>query len=202
MNIVLIVINYLLPLFALTLLFIGLWKQLKRFVFTALLISLLAIVLQYEIAGGELLGTYFNYHNAVIYTLSFIILLTALSYLFIKNKRLQGKYIRYPAGILLVILIGASFIILINIWINASFIANKLPGTSIIQVATFHELNHCKNNYIFYKVDSTGKLLYLCPNHYGLIAKTGIVSARPELIIRQMTQHHTPNSFKKGSVNY
>ncbi|WP_133130460.1 type I secretion system protein LssZ [Legionella yabuuchiae] len=191
MNIILNTIGYLIPLLALILFLVGMVKKRKRFVLASLIVSLIGILLQYETAGGEIFGNYFGYKNALIYSLSFIILIIALFYIGIASKEMQGKF-RYPTLVLFTILFFASAIILINVWINAYFIENTLKDTTVIQVATFDKNEFCAHDFLFYKVAPDGKMHYLCPNHYVLIAKTDILKLPPELFIKQYLAGQTP----------
>ncbi|GGI75984.1 type I secretion system protein LssZ [Legionella impletisoli] len=200
MNIILNTISYLLPLLALILLLVGMFKKRKRFVLASLLVSLIGILLQYETAGGEIFGLYFNYKNALIYTLSFLILMIALIYIGIASKEMRGRF-RYPTLFLFMVLFFASSIILVNVWINAWFIEHTLKDTTVIQVATFKKNEFCAHDYLFYKVSPDGKMQYLCPNHYVLIAKTGRLDLHPELFIQQYLAGQTPYGWFKDQNN-
>ncbi|KTC65881.1 type I secretion system LssZ [Legionella adelaidensis] len=71
MNILTHVINYLLPLLGLLLLILGIVRRGINYVMVALWLSLIAFLLNYQMAGGEVLGSYFDYHHASIYTLKY-----------------------------------------------------------------------------------------------------------------------------------
>lgn len=177
-----------LPLLAVILLIVGLTKQRINYLISALWLSLIALLLHYQTAGGELLGTYFNYTNSAIYTLNLVVLITTILCLFYKLPLFQGKRIRYATGLFSVCLIIGGLLLLINLWINARFVETRRPGTPIMQVAAFTPLSYCSYRYVFYKVALDGKIGYLCPNYYGVIPSAGTLDLSPAFLLNQLGQ--------------
>ncbi len=177
-----------LPLLAIVLLIIGIKKERVNYFISALWLSVIALLLHYQTAGGEILGTYFNYTNAAIYTVNLLVLITTLLALFYKLPLFEGKHIRYIKAMISGILILGSVVLGINLWMNAYFIEHRNPGTPLMQVATFTKLPYCHYSYVFYKVDPEGKIGYLCPNYYGLIPSMGTLDVSPQFLLNQLGQ--------------
>lgn len=188
-------LHYALPLIGTILLVMGIKTHRINYVIASLWLSLISIVLHYQMAGGEILGSYFGYQNATIYTLNLLVLIITLLYLFFKVTMFQGKLSRYISGVVSISLIVGSLLLLINLWINARFIENRRLGTPVLQVATFSPLKYCTYHYVFYKIGMDGKINYMCPNHYGIIPSVGHVDVLPDVILNQLAQHI------KGSPN-
>lgn len=188
-------LHYALPLIGTILLVMGIKTHRINYVIASLWLSLISIVLHYQMAGGEILGSYFGYQNAAIYTLNLLVLIITLLYLFFKVTMFQGKLSRYISGVVSISLIVGSLLLLINLWINARFIENRRLGTPVLQVATFSPLKYCTYHYVFYKIGMDGKINYMCPNHYGIIPSVGHVDVLPDVILNQLAQHI------KGSPN-
>ncbi|HBD7405440.1 TPA: type I secretion system protein LssZ, partial [Legionella pneumophila] len=72
------VIHCIFPLIALTLLIIGIKRNAIYYIISSLWISLISLVIHYQTSGGEILGTYFNYLNATIYTINLLVLCLSL----------------------------------------------------------------------------------------------------------------------------
>ena len=182
------VLHDLLPLLAIIFLLIGLNTQRINYVISALWLSLIALLLHYQTAGGEILGTYFNYKNAAIYSINLVVLITTLLCLFYRLPLFQGKRTRYATGFLSAFMVIGGLLLLINLWMNACFIENRRPGTPIMQVATYTALPYCSYHYVFYKVGMDGKIGYLCPNHYGIIPSSGTLELSPTFLLNQLGQ--------------
>ncbi|MCP0913290.1 MULTISPECIES: type I secretion system protein LssZ [Legionella] len=182
------VINYLLPFLCLVFLLLGLSKNLLNYILIALWLSLVALLISYHGAGGEIFGTYFNYKNALLYSLNIVIAVIAFLYVCFNVSSFQGKYVRYLIGFIAALVITGSALLLINLWINARFVESRLPGTALMEVVTFTPAEYCNNRFVFYKIGSNGKVSYLCPNHYGLIPSVGNLDTPPEFIIRQLNR--------------
>lgn len=177
--------HIILPLISLLLLIIGIKNRYKNYVIFALWINILAIIIHYQLAGGEILGSYFNYFQSFIYSINLLTLLACLTYL-ILNSDSKTTVFRYLSGLIVAIsFIGVGFL-LINLWINAWFIEHRMPNTPILQVALFKKLDYCSYRYIFYKVSENGSLGFMCPNYYGLIPSVGVLTTTPEFIQRQL----------------
>ena len=186
MDIFLNILHDLFPLLSIILLVIGLKIDRISYIIVALWVSLIALLLHYQAAGGEILGNYFGYKNAAIYTLNLLVLISTLVCLFLNLPVKQRKNLRpLSIGISLCIIIG-SLLLMINLWFNAVFIENKRPGTPILQVATFTSLPYCSYRYVFYKVTTDGKVGYLCPVHYGLIPSTGQLDSMPSFLLQHL----------------
>ncbi|WP_419418647.1 type I secretion system protein LssZ [Legionella sp. D16C41] len=177
--------HIILPLLSLLLLVLGVKNRRKSYIVLAVWISIISLVIHYEIAGGEILGSYFNYLRAFIYSLNLLIILACIIFLTL-NFRSEIASFRYFNSLLGAIsVIGIGFL-LINLWMNAWFIENRLPGTPIFQVGTFQKLNYCSYRYIFYKISQDGSVKFMCPNHYGLIPSIGGLNTAPDFILKQL----------------
>lgn len=186
MNTVLDVLCDALPFFALLLLIIGLKQNRLTFMSSALWLSLIALMLHYQNAGGEILGRYFGYRQAGIYSLNLVVLISALLALCFKLPMLQAKRTRYVTGFISALLVVSTLCLLGNLWINARFIETSRPGTPIMQVVPFTHRPYCSYRYIFYKIGLNGKVSYLCPNHYGLIPSVGELDTPPDFITEHL----------------
>ena len=176
------------PVLGVILLLIGMKTDRINYLIAALWISLIALLLHYQTAGGEILGAYFGYKAAAVYTLNLLVLITTLLCLFFKLTRLQSKLSRYAAGFVSSCIIVSSLLLLTNLWINAFFIENRHPDTPIMQVATFTPPSYCAYRYIFYKVGLDGKISYMCPNYYGIIPSIGHLDVSPNFVLNHLSQ--------------
>lgn len=180
-------IHILFPLIGILLLIIGLSTRRKQLITLALWLSLIALLVHYRTSGGEILGVYFDYTHTLIYSINLIVLVICALYLLLAYARESStSWIRYGSSLLAAFATVGAIILLINLWVNARFIENRLPGTPLLQVSTFGKLDYCNYNYIFYKVDNHGYLEYLCPNYYGLIPSTGRLENVPASIANQL----------------
>ena len=184
------ILHDVLPLLGVILLFIGIKLNRINYIVSALWLSLIGFMLHYQTAGGEILGSYFGYKNAAIYSINLLVLITSLLFLFFKLPLLQGRRLRYATGFTSACLVVGSFLLLTNLWINARFIENRRPGTPILQIATFTTLDYCSYHYVFYKVRNDGKISYMCPNYYGIIPSIGQVDISPSLILNHLVEQH------------
>jgi hypothetical protein len=181
------IINTLFPVVSFFLLFAGKTTRHKNLIVIALWLSLIAIVLQYQTSGGEILGSYFNYYHTSIYTLTIIVLLICLiDVLFSFAKVAVNKSVKYLTAFIAAFSSISVILLLVNLWVNAQFIEDRLPGTPVLQVATFKKLDYCSYSYVFYKVSQHGKMSYLCPNYYGLLPAVGHLKLAPDYVIRQL----------------
>lgn len=187
------ILHIVLPLLGIILLFLGLKKQRPNYIIGALWLSLIALLIHYQAAGGEILGSYFDYKNATIYSINLCILISTLIYLFFKLPMLQKKSIRCFTGLISAFLIVGAAILLINLWVNAYFIENRREGTPIMQVASFAPLQYCNYRYVFYKVGADDRISYLCPNHYGILPSIGYLDVSPEFLLNHLTRHAKQN---------
>ncbi|KTD15646.1 Legionella secretion system protein Z [Legionella gratiana] len=181
------------PLIALILLIIGIKKSAIYYMISALWLSLIAMLIHLQFSGNRIFGTYFNYYNATIYSFNLLILLITLIYIISHlSVAHTSKYVYSFVNAFLVVI---ALLSIVNLWINAFFIENKMEGTPIIQVALFNKPNYCKSKYVFYKVDFDSSIMYLCPNYYGLIPSVGRLAVSPDFIAAQL-----PLSVKKQMV--
>lgn len=180
------VIHSLFPLIALILLIIGVQRKAIYFVISALWISLIALVIHFQTSGGEILGSYFDYINAAIYSINLIILLISFIYV-IEHLSSENGFFKYLSNLVKSIIVIGSILVITNVWINAYFIENKMEGTPVMQVALLQKPDYCTYRYIFYKVATDGTVLYLCPNHYGLIPSIGHLDISPDFITTQLS---------------
>lgn len=181
-------LHVLLPLLGIVLLVAGIIMKRTNFIFGALWICLIALVLHYQTAGGEILGTYFDYKNAAIYSVNLVILIIALLYLFFHLPLFQKKPSRYITGLISACLLVGGILLLINLWMNAYFIETRRTGTPIMQVTTFAPIDYCTYRYVFYKVGLDGHINYMCPNHYGVIPSIGKLEISPEFLLNYLTR--------------
>ncbi|QDP72545.1 type I secretion system protein LssZ [Legionella israelensis] len=181
------IIHILFPVIAAFFLLYGIKQRKNTAVSTALWISLIALLLHYEISGGELLGNYFNYMNAAIYSINIIIVLSALVFL-LSQIKIEGNIWRSLNHLLKAVFIIGCLLLITNVWINAYFIENRMPGTPVMQVANLNNTinSHCKHHHIFYTVTKDGSIRYLCPNKYGLLPGIGTLHLLPEFIAHQL----------------
>jgi len=177
-----------LPLLGIVLLVTGIVMRRTNCIKGALWISLIALLLHYQTAGGEILGTYFGYKNAAIYSINLIVLIITLLYLFFHLPIFQKKPGRYATGLISAFLVVGGILLLINLWMNACFIENRRAGTPIMQVTTFAPIDYCTHQYVFYKVGLDGHINYMCPNHYGIIPSIGKLEISPEFLLNYLTR--------------
>jgi hypothetical protein len=175
------VIDYLFPLIALILLIIGLRRNAIYYVISSLWLSLIALLIHFQSSGGEILGSYFNYFNASIYSINLIILFIAF-FRVVAHLRTENVSLKYLITFIQSLVVIGGLFVFINLWINAYFIENRMPGTPVIQVALLEKSEQCSYRYIFYKVASDRSIVYLCPNYYGLIPSIGRLALDQDFI--------------------
>lgn len=183
------VIHCLFPLIALVLLIIGIRRNAIYYVISSLWISLISLVIHYQTSGGQILGSYFNYLNAAIYSVNLIILFIALIRI-ISHLSNDSTAYKFTSSLLQALIVIGSLLVLSNLWINAYFIENRMTGTPVMQVALLKKPDYCNYRYIFYKVATDGSVIYLCPNYYGFIPSIGKLAISPDFIATQLS---TPN---------
>ncbi|MFA5959149.1 MAG: type I secretion system protein LssZ [Tatlockia sp.] len=190
-------IHTLFPIFGILILGFGILSQRKNYIILALWLSLIALFLHYRASGGEILGSYFNYSHAAIYSLNLVVLVVALLYLLLNaSKGMSSKLLRLGSALFSAGLITGSALLLVNLWVNASFVENRLAGTPILQVAAFNKQAYCGYKYIFYKVGADNKVRFMCPNHYGLMPSIGRLDSAPAYVVKQL-----PNQFQTKFTN-
>lgn len=164
----------------------GLRHHKKEAMHIGLWFTIFAMVLLYNLADGEILGTFFNYENSILYSINLLVLVVILSYLFLTSNWIQKRqWFHYLAYFGILLIVAAGSVLLINVWMNARFIETKNNALPIIQVANYGNNPHCEYQYVFYKMNNQGTIEYLCPNHYFLIPKVGVVSSIPDYIKQQ-----------------
>lgn len=179
-------ISYLLPALGLLFVLYGFFRRRMNYILIALWVSLVTLLLQYQIAGSEILGSYFGYKQSMLYTINLVVLVSALIYMLFQSPQLSNKYIRILFAFLSSVIITAVLILIINLWVNAYFIENRFPGTAIMQVVSFTPPDYCSYRYVFYKVGNDSQVHYLCPNYYGLIPATGTLDTVPDFLTHQL----------------
>ncbi|WP_298621871.1 type I secretion system protein LssZ [uncultured Legionella sp.] len=181
------VIHCIFPLIALVFLVIGVQRKAIYYIISALWLSLIALIILFQTSGGEILGSYFNYLNASIYTANLIVLLISLIYV-ISHLSNESSFFKHLSSLVKSILIVGSIFLITNLWINAYFIENRMNGTPVMQVALLQKPEYCSYRYIFYTVATDGSVVYLCPNHYGLIPSIGHLEVSPDFITTQLSE--------------
>lgn len=181
-------LHVLLPLLGIVLLVTGIMMRRTNCITGALWLSLIALLLDYQTAGGEILGTYYGYKQAAIYSVNLLVLIITLLYLFFTLPLLQKKPARYATGFIAACLVVGGILLLINIWMNACFIENRRVGTPVMQVATFIPVDYCTYRYVFYKVGPDGHINYMCPNHYGVIPSIGQLDVSPAFLLNHLAR--------------
>lgn len=181
------ILQLIFPFFTLLILIIGLITSSKKYLLAALWLSLIATILHYRLANGEILGSYFDIRQATIYSINLIVLLVSLlTIIFVPSFRSAEKKILYLSGLLSAALVTGVFLVLANIWFNAFFLADRMPNTPILQVAVMQKPDYCDYKYVFYKVNLQGKISYMCPAHFGFLPSQGLLLKAPEYVIRQL----------------
>ncbi|KTC86772.1 hypothetical protein [Legionella brunensis] len=191
------VIHSLLPILGLLVLVWGIKSKRNNYILVALWVSLITLLLQYRASGGEILGSYFDYLHAATYSLNLIVLIISILYLlFSFLYATKNTFLRYGAGFVSATLVTGVVLLLINVWVNAYFIENRLPGTPILQVATFNKQTYCDYRYVFYKISPDSKVKFMCPNHYGFLPSVGELTTAPSFVTKQLPKH-LQNKFQQ-----
>lgn len=180
------VIYYLFPVIAFILLIIGIKRSAIQLIISSLWLSLIAIILHFQASGGQILGSYFNYFNSSIYTLTLVVLFVSFLQV-ISHLSFNHYVIKLISGMVNSFILVGSLIVLVNLWINAFFIENRMEGSPILQIALFNKPEYCSYKYIFYKIAKDGSVYYLCPDHYGLVPSMGRLDVSPDFITTQLS---------------
>lgn len=188
-------IHSLFPLVSMVLLFIGIKRKAITYVISALWLSLITVYIQFESAGWQILGSYFNYQNAFNYSLNLLILLIALIKV-VNHLTIDNALFKYASSLFNSFILISCLIVITNLWVNAYFLQNRLEGTPVMQVALMKKPSYCNYRYVFYKVAQDGSVHYLCPDHYGFIPSLGTLTASPDFIAHQLS----PSSPPKGQI--
>jgi len=189
LNLVLTSIIYALPLLSFIFLVLAIKKININFSLTALWCSLIAVIVNYQLAGDEILGSFFNFYNASLYSINLILFVASIIYtLYLLKSHIQSKILSRLASLTAAVLVTAIAILFINLWLNAFFVEKRFINTPIMQVATQEKFSFCDYDYVFFKITPDAKVAYLCPNGHGLIASTGLVSPLPKFLLSQIPQ--------------
>ena len=105
----------------------------------------------------------------------------------IAHLSIDNRLFHYASSLFNALIFIGSLFVIINLWINAFFIENRMPGTPIMQVSLPKQADYCSYRYIFFKVAKDGSVIYLCPNHYGLIPSVGRLTISPDFIATQLS---------------
>jgi hypothetical protein len=174
---------YLLPVACLAFLIAAFRRENINLSLIALWISLITVMLQYQLAGDEIIGTYFDYFNAAIYTINILLLIISALYLFYligmtTKSKLKINMMRLVS---LLLVLGCG-VLLTNLWMNAVFISSRYPKTPIMQVVMLKKPAYCNHHYVLIKINKNAVTEYLCPNGRWLIPTTGIAKPAPKYI--------------------
>jgi len=180
------IIQCLFPLIALILLIVGIKKNAIYYIISALWLSLIALIIHFQSSGGEILGSYFNYMNAAVYSFNLVVLLISLIRV-LSDLSKNRPILNYVSSFINAFMVIGALLVIINLGINAFFIENKMDKTPIMQVALFKKPAYCAYRYIFYKISPDASVMYLCPNHYGFIPSVGRLSTSPDFIATQLS---------------
>ncbi|WED44335.1 type I secretion system protein LssZ [Legionella cardiaca] len=192
------IIHILLPLLGLLVLILGFILKRSNYILVALWVSLITLLLEYRDSGGEILGSYFNYFHATTYSVNLVVLVVSILYfMFAFLPKTKKTIVHYLTGLVSALVVTGAILLLSNLWINARFVEDRLPGTPILQVATFSKQPYCDYKYVFYKVNSGGKVKFMCPNHYGLLPSTGELTTAPGFVIKQLPKQVQDNLQKQ-----
>lgn len=177
--------HILFPLINLSILLTGIITRRSRWLVAALWLSLVAVIWQYQSAQGEILGSYFDYKESFLYSVSLLVLLTGIVYLLWGYAReMDSNWIRPLFGLVVAASATAVMLLLTNLWINARFIENRMPDSPVLQIGSFQKPDYCHFQYLFYTVSKEGELSYLCPNYYGLLPSVGTVQTMPDYVLK------------------
>jgi hypothetical protein len=179
-------IQDLFPIIALILLIIGSKRNAIYYIISSLWLSLIAVLIHFQFSGNQIFGSYFNYFNAAVYSFNLLVLLIALIRV-ISHLSVNSSILKITCSFVNAFMVIGASLVITNLWINAFFIENKMKGTPVMQVALIHKPDYCANKYIFYKVASDSSVMYLCPNHYGLIPSVGHLATSPDFIATQLS---------------
>lgn len=181
-------IQLLLPLCSLIILIWGLLKKNRHYFLSAFWLSLISLITHYQNSGGNIFGDYFSYYTTILCSFSLLLVVSITSHFISYSTQHQQISIKnYLAPLIQAAILLAGVMLLVNLWLNAYFLSNKLQGTPIIQVALMEKPSYCNYKYIFYKITKTGATDYLCPNYYGFFPKIGHLSLSPDFITRQLS---------------
>lgn len=187
MNIMFNIIHVLFPLISIVLIVLGIKNKKTLYITAAIWLSIIALVLHYHFSGGEILGSYFDYINAAVYSVNLILMMICLIYL-LSTSEIRSFSLRLLNSFFKALLIIGALIVIMNLWINAYFISERMSGTPILQVSNPASATHCQYKYVFYKVGKDGKIHYLCPNKYGLIPGVATIESLPDFILNQLSK--------------
>ena len=90
-NLLIMSVFYALPIISFILLVISMKKSNLNFALAAFWCSLIAVVVNYQLAGGEILSNYFNVQHAIIYSINLLLFITATIYLLYLYKAFIKK---------------------------------------------------------------------------------------------------------------
>lgn len=195
-------VYFVFPIAGLILLFCGLRSRYKQYISMALWVSLIAVLLEYHRAGGEILGSYFNYKHTLVYSINLTVLLVCIIYLLLNSIRKNTITLwRYLSSFIAAVALTGTAILIANLWINARFIENRYPSTPLLQVSTFNPIDYCNYNYVFYKVNPAGEIQYMCPNYFGLLPSVGKLNTAPLYVVQQLPASLQAKFLDKPLVN-
>lgn len=165
------IIVYTFPLLSLASLLIAFVKKQMNYALISLWISVIAVAVNYQLAGGEIFSPYFGVSQAIPYSANIVVfMISTVFMLYCIKDFLLKKRQRFFIDGLAVFLIAGVIIILINLWTNAWFIESRFPKTPLMEVATFNKPFQCEHAFVILKINKKAKIKYLCPNDKGIFA--------------------------------
>lgn len=178
------IIQYFFPLIALILLIIGIKRKMINYIISSLWICIIALLIHYQFSGYQIFGVYFDFMNASIYTFTMIVLIMCLIKI-ISHLSIDKLALRYLTSFINAVIVIGAGIVIINLWLNAFFIESKKPNTPIMQIASTKKLPYCDYKFVLYKITPEDKVMYLCPDYYGLLAGVGTLNETPSFLMHQ-----------------
>lgn len=195
-------IIYALPVLSLIFLIQAFHKKHLNYALAAVWCSLIAIIMHYQLAGGEIIGNYFNYPHAALYTVNIVLfVLSGLYSSVLLRVNMRNKITAGILSLFVATITTACMILLINVWINASFISQRFEKTPIMQVAALNRSYYCSYSHVFIKITPKAEVAYLCPTGYGIIASTGTLKTIPAFI-RSSLPKSTVERLKTANSNW
>lgn len=171
MNHLMTIIVYTFPLLSLASLLLAFVKKQMNYALISLWISVIAVAVNYQLAGGEIFSPYFGVSQAIPYSANIVVFMISTVFMLycIKDFLLKKRQRVFIDG-LAVFLIAGVIIILINLWTNAWFIESRFPKTPLMEVATYNKPFQCEHAFVILKINKKAKINYLCPNDKGIFA--------------------------------
>ena len=182
------VLHLLFPVLGIGLLIYGLAQSKRDLILLALWVSIIGVATHYQISHGQILGIYFGYYHAILYSLNLLVLLFSSIYVLF-NYRTPRRLSKIILSLFAAVTVTGVSVLLINVWVNAYFVEKRYPGSPLLQIAVFKKLPYCAYTYVFYKLNSHKEVEYLCPNFYGFIPKIGTLHTLPTYLAPHFSKY-------------